>query len=189
MLPLAVDEYRGAVVGFDKAETEWLRRATLRMIGNIGVELLRTRRHSRMDGIRLAGSTAVASISSRALRLDQPGDLDHRHGREMPAHHLAIGGAERGQVGEILVDVADVPGQPHDVLRLGAGFRQHRGDVLERELHLRDEAVGEAALAVLADHAADEHHLAAREDAVGEALRPRPAGRLQHGVECRAFGH
>ena len=40
MLPLAVDEYRGAVVGFDKAEAEWLRRATLRMIGNIGVELL-----------------------------------------------------------------------------------------------------------------------------------------------------
>ncbi len=40
MLPLAVEEYRGAVVGFDRAETEWLRRATLRMIGNIGVELL-----------------------------------------------------------------------------------------------------------------------------------------------------
>jgi DNA-binding MarR family transcriptional regulator len=40
MLPLAVEEYRGAVAGFDKTETEWLRRATLRMIGNIGVELL-----------------------------------------------------------------------------------------------------------------------------------------------------
>jgi DNA-binding MarR family transcriptional regulator len=40
MLPLAVAEYRGAVVGFDKAETEWLRRASLRMLGNIGVELL-----------------------------------------------------------------------------------------------------------------------------------------------------
>ena len=40
MLPLAVDEYRGAIAGFDRAETEWLRRATLRMIGNIGVELL-----------------------------------------------------------------------------------------------------------------------------------------------------
>ena len=41
MLPLAVAEYRGAVVGFDKAEAEWLKRATLRMLGNIGVELLR----------------------------------------------------------------------------------------------------------------------------------------------------
>ena len=40
MLPLAVAEYRGAVVGFDKAETEWFKRATLRMLGNIGVELL-----------------------------------------------------------------------------------------------------------------------------------------------------
>jgi DNA-binding MarR family transcriptional regulator len=40
MLPLAVEEYRGAVAGFGRAETEWLRRATLRMIGNIGVELL-----------------------------------------------------------------------------------------------------------------------------------------------------
>ena len=40
MLPHAVAEYRSAVVGFDKAETEWLRRATSRMLGNIGVELL-----------------------------------------------------------------------------------------------------------------------------------------------------
>ncbi len=40
MLPLAVAEYRSAVVGFDKAEAEWLKRATLRMLGNIGVELL-----------------------------------------------------------------------------------------------------------------------------------------------------
>jgi DNA-binding MarR family transcriptional regulator len=38
MLALAVAEYRGAVVGFDKAE--WLKRATLKMLGNIGVELL-----------------------------------------------------------------------------------------------------------------------------------------------------
>ena len=58
MLPLAVAEYRGAVTGFDKAEAEWLKRATLRMLGNIGVELLPDGAHS--------GSTAVASISSRA---------------------------------------------------------------------------------------------------------------------------
>jgi len=58
MLPLAVAEYRGAVTGFDKAEAEWLKRATLRMLGNIGVELLPDGAHS--------GSTAVASISKRA---------------------------------------------------------------------------------------------------------------------------
>ena len=58
MLPHAVAEYRSAVVGFDKAEAEWLRRATLRMLGSIGVELLQ-------EGPQ-AGSTAVASISRRA---------------------------------------------------------------------------------------------------------------------------
>jgi DNA-binding MarR family transcriptional regulator len=58
MLPLAVAEYRGAIVGFDKAETEWLRRASLRMLGNVGIELLQEDRQ--------AGSTAVASISRRA---------------------------------------------------------------------------------------------------------------------------
>jgi DNA-binding MarR family transcriptional regulator len=58
MLPLAVEEYRGAVVGFDKAETEWLRRASLRMLGNVGIELLQEDPQP--------GSTAVASISRRA---------------------------------------------------------------------------------------------------------------------------
>ena len=58
MLPLAVAEYRSAVVGFDKAEAEGLKRAVLRMLGNIGVELLQEGNHS--------GSTAVASISRRA---------------------------------------------------------------------------------------------------------------------------
>jgi MarR family transcriptional regulator, organic hydroperoxide resistance regulator len=47
MLPLAVDEYRGAIAGFGRAETEWLRRATLRMIGNIGVELLKASNGAR----------------------------------------------------------------------------------------------------------------------------------------------
>ena len=53
----------------------------------------------------------------------------------------------------------------------------------------------EAALRVLSDHAADEHHFAARKNAVGESLRPRPAGGLQHGVKGiaifpgRAVGH
>src|SRR5262249_13019424 len=131
------------------------------------------------------------------LGLDQATDLDHRHGREMPAHDLAIGGAERGQVGEIFVHVAHVPGQADDVPRRGARVRQHRGDVLESLLHLRHEARGEAALLVLADHAADEHHFAARADAVGKTLRLRPVGGLQHGVGRavtgrsaeRTFGH
>jgi len=61
MLPLAVAEYRGAVVGFDKAEAEWLRCATLRMLGNIGVELLEVRksldcRHPRSTAPRKRGA-------------------------------------------------------------------------------------------------------------------------------------
>src|SRR5207253_2333416 len=51
---------------------------------------------------------------------------------------------------------------------------------LQRLARLRDEALREAAARVPADHAADEHHLAARLDAVGVALRFRPARRLQH---------
>ena len=42
MLPHAIEEYRRAVSGFSKAEAEWLRDAALRMLGNIGVELLDT---------------------------------------------------------------------------------------------------------------------------------------------------
>src|SRR5262249_16344242 len=63
------------------------------------------------------------------------------------------------------------------------------GDVLERLLHLRHEARGETAVFVLADHAADEHHFAARANAVGETFRLRPAGGLQHGVGRWNFGH
>lgn len=40
MLPLAVGEYRRAVAGFDAKQTQWLRRAAIQMIENIGVELL-----------------------------------------------------------------------------------------------------------------------------------------------------
>jgi DNA-binding MarR family transcriptional regulator len=47
MLPLAVDEYRIAVTGFSRAETERLRRAALRMIDNMGVELLNGRKAPR----------------------------------------------------------------------------------------------------------------------------------------------
>ena len=62
MLPLAVEEYRSAVAGFGGKQTEWLRRATLRMIGNIGVELLRARPPrpvARPPAVRPAVSSAA----------------------------------------------------------------------------------------------------------------------------------
>jgi DNA-binding MarR family transcriptional regulator len=58
MLPLAIEEYRSAVAGFDGKQTEWLRRAILRMIGNIGVELLRQE----------APATKHAAATPRAVR-------------------------------------------------------------------------------------------------------------------------
>jgi TRAP-type C4-dicarboxylate transport system permease large subunit len=41
-------------------------------------------------------------------------------------------------------------------------LRQYRGDVRERLLRLCDECLGEAAVLVLTDHTADEHHFATR---------------------------
>ena len=61
-----------------------------------------------------ADSTAVASIFSRALgSTSRVTSTTAMAGNYLP-HDLAIGGAKSLQVGEILVDVADVPGQPHD---------------------------------------------------------------------------
>jgi hypothetical protein len=107
----------------------------------------------------------------------------------MSAHDLAIGRAERFEIGQILVHVAHVPSQPHDMPRRGTAFRQHRGDVRERLFRLRDEAFGEAALPVLADHAADEYRFTARADAVGETARLRPSRRLQQDIWRLVFRH
>src|SRR5262249_57127700 len=93
------------------------------------------------------------------LRLHKAADLDHRHRRKVPPHDLAIGGAERGKLAEILIHVTHVPGQAHDVPRRGAGFFEYRGDVGERLFRLRDEPLGETAAFVLADHAADEYYV------------------------------
>jgi DNA-binding MarR family transcriptional regulator len=40
MLPLAIDEYRRAVVSFDERENKWLLDATARMIDNVGIRML-----------------------------------------------------------------------------------------------------------------------------------------------------
>jgi DNA-binding MarR family transcriptional regulator len=67
MLPLAVEEYRTAVVGFDKAETDWLERATLRMIGNVGIELLQERKPARLSSpAKHAPTRAQGGVPGRA---------------------------------------------------------------------------------------------------------------------------
>ena len=98
----------------------------------------------------------------------------------MVAHHLAINFAERRPRFQIFVHVADIPGHAHDVLRRGAAFGEHRGNVSKNLTRLADEIRRKSAVLVPADQAADKQDLAARLDAVGVAFRLRPAGGLQH---------
>src|SRR5581483_8165912 len=78
----------------------------------------------------------------------------------------------------LLVD--DVPREADDVLGASARLRQHVEDVFQRLAELpRERALLPFALPRPADLAGDEHQPALRDDAVGEALRTRPAGRLQ----------
>src|SRR5262249_52879584 len=169
------------------------------IIGNLDSLQELTKDSRRFDGRFCDSSTAPDAPSLRQdcrrldlqsrLGFDEPADFDHGHRRKVPAHDFAIGGAERFEIAKVFVHVAHIPGQPHDVLRRGTGLRQHRGNVGERLFRLRDESLRKAAALVLADHAADEHHFATRAHAVGEAARPRPALRLQHGVLSWRFGH
>ena len=68
MLPLAIEEYRSAVTGFGGKQTEWLRRATLRMIGNIGIELLRERLPQSVARPPAVRRPAVSTAAPRAAR-------------------------------------------------------------------------------------------------------------------------
>src|SRR3954447_24033342 len=104
--------------------------------------------------------------------LDEPGDLDDRHRREVAAHHVAVGGADLLQAREVLLTRGHVPGQPRDVLGPGAGLGEHRDDVAQRLTDPPGEVLGrDLAVLVPADLAADEHELARGLDAVRVAAR------------------
>src|SRR3954447_13402381 len=49
--------------------------------------------------------------------LDQSHYLDQRHRRIMRAKNLAIDPAERFQTREVFLDIDDIPGEPHQMLR------------------------------------------------------------------------
>ena len=101
-----------------------------------------------------AGSSAVrrpgsggADLGARldldqGLVLDQAGDDDHGHHREVAAHDPAVGFADLALAGEVFLLVGDVPGQAGDVAGLAAGGADDGDDVGERLLHLADEVVG-----------------------------------------------
>jgi hypothetical protein len=76
--------------------------------------------------------------------------------------------------------VGDEPGHAHDVPRFAACFRQHRDNVFERLLDLRDEiAADEASVLRPADLPGDKDQPPFRRNAVAIALRRLPALRLQ----------
>ena len=62
------------------------------------------------------GTTAVASISTRAASFDETRNLDQRHGGIMGAEQFAIDLAERLQVGQVFLHVDDVPGETNEMI-------------------------------------------------------------------------
>src|SRR4051794_6506854 len=93
---------------------------------------------ARMERSEIGGKDAVVPASritalprhhgggldlhQRSL-LDQPHHLDQRHRRIVRAADLAIDPAERFQVCQIIVDIDDIPGKPHQMLRSGTPLR------------------------------------------------------------------
>src|SRR5262245_16836710 len=115
------------------------------------------------------------------LGLDQAPDLHHGHGREVLAHQLAIGRANRFQRIQIFLAVEHVPRQPHDVLRPAVRFFQDFQNIEKTLPELAGEVVRfPLAFAGPADLAGDEHQRSAGGDAVGKALGACPARRLKN---------
>ena len=93
---------------------------------------------------------------------------------------FAIGGADRFQVPDIVLLVDEVPRHRSDVRGFGAGFGEHRDDVLQALPELADKIVGlEFAACVPADLAGHEHQSSLGGDAVGIADWFDPALGLQ----------
>src|ERR1700733_434460 len=98
----------------------------------------------------------------------------------MAADHFAIGGADRFQVRQIVLLVYEIPRHRSDVRGSGAGFGEHRDDVLQALPKLADKIVGlEFAACVPADLAGHEHQSSLGGDAVGIADRFDPTLGLQ----------
>src|SRR5438552_8526679 len=98
----------------------------------------------------------------------------------MPAHQLAVRGPKPLQRRQVLLRVEHVPGQAHEVLGLAAGLRQDFQDIFQRLPELPGKrSIEPFAPAAPADLPADENQPALAGNPVGEALRPRPARRLE----------
>src|SRR3954468_19242473 len=152
-------------------------------------------RRNRRGGLgvkrRIPSAFAPAPSCSRAIcdrgrldlhlggRLEQGRHHDDRHRGVVAPHDGAVGLAQVFGLGEVLLAVGDVPGQPDDIFGLRAGLHEHGDDVAQRLARLAGEVgVREGAGLVPADHPAGEDD-AVRLDPVRVALRRRPARRLQ----------
>ena len=87
--------------------------------------------------------------------------LDQCHGGEVAPHHLPVSGAETSEGGAVFFHVHDVPGEAGEVLRPTPCLCQDGENVPEGQRGLGDEALGEGAVRVPADLAANHHHLPA----------------------------
>ncbi len=112
--------------------------------------------------------------------LDEAGDLDQGHSREMPTYDRTIGGADFGKTVQVVTLVKDVPGQAHDVLRSCISFLQDGDNVFQRPLNLAHEVVRlELLLSIPADLACNKNLPAGCGNAVGISARPLPICRIQ----------
>ena len=154
---------------------------------------------SRYFGVETASATAAyMEYSSDAWRvhhrlddcrrldldlgagLDEPCDYDDRHRGKVAPEDLSVAGTDRGRRFQVLLAARDIPGEPDEMLRSGAGASQHVDDVEERLASLRREIVAhEPLFRVPADLPGDVNLPALRGDAVRVAARARPARRLQ----------
>src|SRR5262245_34376253 len=104
------------------ADGDWpLRMLAVSSRSGVGIDAL-VAVFLRISSLRHDGHSLDLDLG---LVLDQSGDLDYGHGREVAAHRLAIDFADALEVAEIVLLVGEIPGHRHDMLRPGPGLGQH----------------------------------------------------------------
>src|SRR3954453_22972379 len=98
----------------------------------------------------------------------------------MRAKDFSIDLAQGFEVGEIFLDVDDIPGQAHEMLWPRAALGENGGNIAQRLAHLGNEIGSQMARWVPADHTAGDHKAAVGRHAVGVAFWRRPAARLEY---------
>src|SRR5258707_11441826 len=113
--------------------------------------------------------------------IDQSCNVEQGGGRKIPPQRLAPGGTNAGARGLVFAAAGQIPGQPDDVLRTGAGLAQQLDDPAQGYSNLSCHIGLIFALLVAAGLAGQDDPAAGTIDlyAVRKAARLRPFGRLQ----------